>query len=179
MPIHRPRLRFRKILFPRLKKTKYVVVHHVAKRGRYSVQDIHQWHLNKKWAGIGYHYYVRKDGEIYRGRPRNRKGAHVNDEIHHYNSESIGVCFEGDFNTEEMGEKQLEASIMLLSVLSLGYGNIDICRHKDLDKRTSCPGKNFPMETLRERVESQKQKFIDLYGDPKEVNYKFLLKLLD
>ena len=179
MPIHRPRLRFRKILFPRLRKTKYVVVHHVARRGRYSVQTIHQWHLNKKWAGIGYHYYVRKDGEIYQGRPRNRKGAHVNDKIHRYNSESIGVCFEGDFNTEEMGEKQLEASIMLLCVLSLGYGNIEICRHKDLDKKTSCPDKNFPMETLCERVEAQKQKFIDLHGDPKEVNYKFLLKLLD
>lgn len=156
----------------------------MGRRGSYSVEDIHQWHLDRKtngkpWAGIGYHYYIRKSGEIYQGRPRNKKGAHVNDEVHNYNSVTIGVCFEGDFRTELMDEKQLEASIMLLSVLSLGYGNIDICKHSYLDRRTSCPGTNFPFPELIKRVHDQKQKFIDLYGDPKEVNYRFLLKRLD
>ena len=78
-----------------------------------------------------------------------------------------------------MEEKQQEASVMLLSVLSLGYGNKDICKHSYLDKRTTCPGKNFPFKELIKRVHDQKQKFIDLYGDPKDVNYKYLLKLLD
>lgn len=181
--IHHPKLKFREHLWCR-RGTKYIVIHHVGRRGSYSVEDIHQWHLDRKtngkpWAGIGYHYYIRKSGEIFQGRPRNKKGAHVNDEVHNYNSVTIGVCFEGDFRTEVMDEKQLEASIMLLSVLSLGYGNIDICKHSYLDRRASCPGDNFPFEELIKRVHDEKQKFIDLYGDPKEVNYRFLLKRLD
>lgn len=178
--IHHTKFTFTEPLTTRA-KTKYVVVHHVGKRGSYSVEDIHQWHLNRKppMAGIGYHYYIRKNGEIYEGRPRWKKGAHVNDKVHHYNSVSIGVCFEGNFNYDTMNDRQLDASIMLLSVLSLAYGDIVICRHKDLHARRDCPGDNFPMERLLGKVDAQKQAFIQLYGDPKEVDYKFLLKLLD
>lgn len=45
-----------------------VVLHH-AEAKTASVQDINRWHLERGWVGIGYHYYIRKDGSIYRGRP--------------------------------------------------------------------------------------------------------------
>lgn len=179
--IHHPEFKFREPLTTR-KETRYIVVHHVGKRGAFSVEDIHKMHLDRKcdplMAGIGYHYYIRKDGEIYEGRPRWKKGAHVNDEVHHYNSVSVGICFEGDFNYDKMEGQQLEASIMLLSVLSLAYGNAPICTHHYLDERRNCPGKNFPFQKLLHEVHVQKQRFIQLYGDPKEVDYKFLLKSL-
>lgn len=176
--IHHPEFKFREDLLTR-KKTRYIVVHHVGKRGSFSVEDIHKMHLNRDMAGIGYHYYIRKNGEIYEGRPRWKKGAHVNDKVHHYNSVSVGVCFEGDFNYDKMGDEQLEASIMLLSVLSLAYGNAEICTHRYLDSRRDCPGKNFPFPKLLHEVHVQKQRFIQLYGDPEEVDYKFLLKSLN
>lgn len=172
--IHHPELKFREDLLTR-RKTRYIVVHHVGKRGVFSVEDIHQMHLDRNMAGIAYHYYIRKDGEIYEGRPRWKKGAHVNDKVHHYNSVSVGVCFEGDFNYDKMRNEQLEASIMLLSVLSLAYGNAEICTHRYLDSRRDCPGKNFPFQKLLDEVHAQKLRFIQLYGDPKEVDYKFLL----
>ena len=179
--IHHPEFKFREDLLTR-KKTRYIVVHHVGKRGAFSVEDIHKMHLDRKcnppMAGIGYHYYIRKNGEIYEGRPRWKKGAHVNDKVHHYNSVSVGICFEGDFNYDKMEDKQLEVSIMLLSVLSLAYGNAEICTHHHLDSRRDCPGKNFPIQKLLRKVHTQKQRFIQLYGDPKEVDYKFLLKSL-
>ena len=179
--IHHPEFIFREKLLTR-KETKYIVVHHVGKRGAFSVEDIHKMHLDRKcdplMAGIGYHYYIRKDGEIYEGRSRWKKGAHVNDKVHHYNSVSVGICFEGDFNYDKMEDQQLEASIMLLSVLSLVYGNAPICTHHYLDERRNCPGKNFPFQKLLHEVHVQKQRFIQLYGDPKEVDYKFLLKSL-
>jgi N-acetyl-anhydromuramyl-L-alanine amidase AmpD len=181
---HQTNLKFREKLTPRT-QTKFIVVHHTAVTGdEQPVTLVHQWHLDRKtndkpWAGIGYHYYIRKNGEIYQGRPRDKKGSHVYiDEAHRYNSITIGVCFEGDFRTEVMDENQLEASVMLLSVLSLGYGNIDICTHRYLDRRTTCPGNNFPFKKLIKRVHDQKQRFIDLYGDPEEVDYSFLLKYL-
>jgi len=182
--IQHTKLNFRETLQQR-ESTKYIVVHHTAVAGNnHPVTDIHQWHLDRKcnppMAGIGYHYYIRKNGEIFTGRPMDKKGAHVYvDDKHKYNSISIGVCFEGDFNIEKMSEKQLDASIMLLSVLSLGYGGVDICTHRYLDRRTDCPGKNFPFQRLLQKVRAQKQRFIQLYGDPKEVDYSFLLKMLD
>lgn len=179
--IHHPEFKFREPLTTR-KETRYIVVHHVGKRGAFSVEDIHKMHLDRKcdplMAGIGYHYYIRKDGEIYEGRPRWKKGAHVNDKVHHYNSVSVGICFEGDFNYDKMEGQQLEASIMLLSMLSLAYGNAPICTHHYLDERRNCPGKNFPFQKQLHEVHVQKQRFIQLYGDPKEVDYKFLLKSL-
>lgn len=173
--IHHQEFKFREPLLTR-KETRYIVVHHVGKRGSFSVEDIHQMHLNRDMAGIAYHYYIRKDGEIYEGRPRWKKGAHVNDKVHHYNSISVGVCFEGDFNFDKMEDQQLEASIILLSVLSLAYGNAEICTHHYLDSRRDCPGKNFPFQKLLHEVHAQKQRFIQLYGAPKEVDYKFLLR---
>jgi N-acetyl-anhydromuramyl-L-alanine amidase AmpD len=77
-----------------------------------------------------------------------------------------------------MEDKQLEASILLLSVLSLTYGNAEICTHRYLDSRRDCPGKNFPFQELLNKVHAQKQRFIQLYGDPKDVDYNFLLKSL-
>ena len=179
--IHHPDFKFREDLLTR-KETKYIVVHHVGVRGSFSAEDIHQMHLNRKcnppMAGIAYHYYIRKNGEIYEGRPRWKKGAHVNDKVHHYNSVSVGICFEGDFNHDKMEDMQLEASILLLSVLSLAYGNAEICTHRYLDSRRDCPGKNFPFQELLNKVHAQKQRFIKLYGDPKEADYIFLLKSL-
>ena len=77
-----------------------------------------------------------------------------------------------------MEDKQLEASILLLSILSLAYSNAEICTHRYLDSRRDCPGKYFPFQNLLREVHTQKQRLIQLYGDPKEVDYKFLLKAL-
>ena len=46
--------------------TSEIILHH-AEASHASVEDINQWHLERDWAGIGYNYYVRKDGTIWRG----------------------------------------------------------------------------------------------------------------
>ena len=56
-------------------KPNKLVLHH-AEASKCSVQDIHYWHLNNGWSGIGYHYFIRKDGSIYKGRPDGAIGAH-------------------------------------------------------------------------------------------------------
>jgi hypothetical protein len=42
-----------------------------------SAEQIHGWHLGNGWAGIGYHYVIRKDGTIERGRPEWAIGSHA------------------------------------------------------------------------------------------------------
>ena len=53
-----------------------IVLHHSGVLVLQSVEAIHLYHKNKGWAGIGYHYYVRKDGSVYKGRPEEYAGAH-------------------------------------------------------------------------------------------------------
>ena len=174
MAIHQSNLKFTETLKKRT-ETNYIIIHHTEVRGRHDVKEVHQWHLNKGWAGIGYHYYIDKDGQIFECRPRDTWGAHVKS----HNNDSIGVCFEGNFDNEKMSEKQLEASVLLISVLSLAYGNAAIRGHRNFTPQKSCPGKNFPMKELLDRIKAQKQRIIRLYGDPKEVDFFFLLKSLD
>lgn len=124
-------------------KTEYIVLHHSVGCG--TPQSIHTSHLKAGYAGIGYHFYIRKNGKIYRGRPIDVIGAHCLN----YNGKSVGVCFEGNFEKEEMTEKQKTSGKELLNYLKKLYPNVYVKRHKDLNA-TLCPGKNFCFEEIVE-----------------------------
>lgn len=48
------------------------IICHNADASTCSIEDIDRWHKNNGWAGCGYHFFVRKDGSIYRGRPEDK-----------------------------------------------------------------------------------------------------------
>lgn len=118
-----------------------IVLHHAASNG--SVEHIHNIHLNNGWVGIGYHFYVRKDGSVYRGRSEDWVGAHT---VGH-NATKIGICAEGNFENETMPTAQKNAIIELLAYLFGKYGNLKVYGHKDLDA-TACPGRNYPFNEI-------------------------------
>jgi len=122
-------------------KTNYILLHHMAGNG--SADNVHSAHLKNGWAGIGYHFYVRKDGTVYRGRPMDKTGSHVSG----YNSQCLGVCFEGNFENETMSDLQLKAGQELVAYLRGIYPKAQIKRHKDLNA-TACPGRKFPFEKI-------------------------------
>lgn len=130
-------------LYPR-QTTDCVVLHHAAAKSA-SPDDIHRAHLARGWSGIGYHYYIRKDGTIYRGRPEKMTGGHCEGENYH----TIGICFEGNFMDETMPDKQLEAGRWLLDDIRKRHPNIHVVRHKDLNS-TSCPGTHYPFDKMTE-----------------------------
>ena len=120
-----------------------IVLHHAA-AAKCSVEDVHRWHLANGWAGIGYHFFVRKDGNVYRGRPIDAVGAHTYGE----NSDSIGICFEGNFEVETMPEAQKKAGAELVAYVKSLYRSIkEVSKHKD-HNATACPGKNFPFSEI-------------------------------
>lgn len=122
--------------------TEQIVLHHSGVTVRQSVEVIHNYHKNTNgWSGIGYHFYVRTTGEIYRGRPENTVGAHAVGA----NYNSIGICFEGNFSKEKMGEKQIKAGQELIAYLKEKYGISKVVGHRDIDN-SECPGKDFPMD---------------------------------
>ncbi len=131
------------MLLPR-NRTNYIVLHHRAGDG--TVESIHNQHINNGYSGIGYHFYIRKNGSIFRGRPINSIGAHCLN----YNYNSVGICFEGNFENEEMSVMQLNAGVEIVNYLKNLYPNAAIVGHKSL-YNTACPGKNFPMDKIKER----------------------------
>ena len=137
--------------FTRRSKTDEVILHH-AEASSATVWDINQWHLDNGWVGIGYHYYIRKDGSIYRGRPEWAVGAHATG----HNDRSIGICCEGAYMTETMPAAQLASLKALLRDIMERYGTMPIRRHRDVNS-TSCPGDNFPWEEAQNYMEEDNQ----------------------
>lgn len=121
--------------------TDRIILHHAAGNG--SVESVHNYHKSLEWSGIGYHYYVRKDGSIYRGRPEEMVGGHTSG----YNYCSIGVCAEGNFETESMSDAQREAIRALVLDIRTRYPDTQTIRHKDV-AATACPGKNYPFDYI-------------------------------
>lgn len=128
--------------------TTHIVLHHAAGDG--TAQAIHSYHKDALgWAGIAYHFYVRKDGSVYRGRPLDWNGGHTSG----YNRVAVGVCFEGNYETETMGEAQLAAGRELVRKLRTMYPAAAVVRHRDLNG-TACPGGNFPYAQMLEEETS-------------------------
>ncbi len=128
-------------------ETKLIVIHHRAGNG--DVESIHKLHLERGFSGIGYHFYVRKDGSVQKGRPIDAVGAHAVGA----NQTSVGVCFEGNFEEEkDMPIKQLQSGRKLVEYLKNLYPKAVIKGHREVQS-TACPGRFFPIEKLKEETD--------------------------
>lgn len=121
--------------------TDRIILHHAAGNG--TAESIHKYHVSLGWKGIAYHYYVRKDGTIYRGRPEDAVGGHTSG----YNSRSIGICAEGNFETDVMSNAQRDAIRELVLDIRTRYPDTQTIKHKDV-AATACPGKNYPFDYI-------------------------------
>ncbi|MDS0526950.1 peptidoglycan recognition protein family protein [Clostridium sp. SHJSY1] len=126
-----------------------LVYHHTAAEGL-TPENINKDHKGKGWGGIGYHFYIRKNGTIYRGRPEEYIGAHAIGK----NYDSIGICLEGDFEVEEPTEAQKSSLVKLSTDMIIKYNLKDAIGHRDVYE-TLCPGEKFPMEEIKERVRDE------------------------
>lgn len=104
-----------------------------------SVEDITQWHKEKGYNTIGYHYVVYLDGSIHIGRPVDKKGAHCKG----HNAKSIGVCYVGGRDakgsySDTRTEAQKEALLSLIKKLLAKYPNAKVYGHRDFAAK-ACP----------------------------------------
>ena len=106
-----------------------------------SAADIDSWHRDRGFKfGIGYHYVIRRNGEIEPGRPEWMIGAHC---LNH-NSHSIGVCYEGGLDirgqpADTRTAEQKAAMRQLLEDLHRRYPRAVIVGHHDLNPHKDCP----------------------------------------
>ena len=110
-----------------------------------SAAQIDSWHRERGFhLGIGYHYVIRRDGTIEPGRPEWMIGAHCHVKGHHYNSHSIGICYEGGLDARGQPDDtrtaaQKQTMRHLLEDLHERYPRAMIVGHRDLSHDRDCP----------------------------------------
>jgi len=120
-----------------------VVVHCSATKQSMDIgaEDIRGWHKGKGWDDIGYHYVIRRNGKVEKGRDVSIAGAHAKG--HNFNS--IGICLVGGIDDNSKADdnynlKQYNALIQLISFLEITFPIDDVLGHRDLPSvNKSCP----------------------------------------
>lgn len=96
--------------------------------------EIRQWHLARGWSDIGYHYVIRRNGEIEAGRALQTIGAHAKG----YNRHSIGVCLVGGKPDCNFTADQWESLHSLANELTAMHPGADLIGHNEVSPK-SCP----------------------------------------
>lgn len=132
-------------LFTPRKVTKFIAIHCAATPPSADIgaKEIRQWHRAKGWIDIGYHFVIRRDGRVEKGRPVNVVGAHVEG----HNSNSIGICMVGGITSDatkkaanNFTDAQFAALAELLRELKISYPEAEILGHRDFPGvRKDCP----------------------------------------
>lgn len=135
-----------------------IIVHQSASRWG-DAQAIDEWHRERGWNGIGYHfvicngflevglgYHERDDGLVQPGRHENEAGAHAKGN----NDDSIGICLIGV--GRQFTRWQYTHLLWLIEALCAAYPGIGldgVIGHYEVDpvNKPDCPG--FDMELVR------------------------------
>ncbi len=114
----------------------------------YTVQQIDQWHRQRGFRCIGYHFVIYRDGSVHEGRPIGEIGAHTSG----YNANSIGICYiggcaaDGKTPKDTRTEAQRAALIRLVADLKARYPRATVHGHNEFANK-ACPSfivKNDP-----------------------------------
>ena len=132
-----------------MRKIDMIVIHCSATRADVPLlpRQLDEMHRQRGFDGCGYHYYVRRDGEICTMRPVDRPGAHAKG----YNQHSIGVCYEGELDeqgrpADTRTELQKRSLRVLVRVLAMDFQTRRIVGHRDLSPDLDGDGVIEPKE---------------------------------
>ena len=126
------------------------------------VKEIDRWHKQRGFfnfasgLSIGYHYVIRRDGTVEKGRPDSEAGAHAKG----YNAHSLGICLVGGIDANGKPEnnftpEQWGALIELVVKLAKSY---HISRDKIIG-HNQVAAKDCPCFSVPEWIEEHKDIF--------------------
>ena len=105
---------------------RYIIVHDTGVPVDQSAATIDRYHREERgYSQIGYHWLVRKNGDLEQGRSENIVGAHVagkNLTIQSPNSHSIGIAMTGDQSLADTPTVQRDALVNKVAELCITYG---------------------------------------------------------
>lgn len=113
-------------------------------------------HVNERgFNDIGYHYVIKRDGVLEKGRDESVTGAHARG----HNHDSIGICLIGGkgrsgrdshSHASNFTHAQYETLRNLLKTLLMEYEGAEVYGHCDLDANKSCP--SFDVKSFLEGI---------------------------
>lgn len=119
---------------------KELIVHHSASPRDVKAERIREWHLERGFDDIGYHYIIEGDPvRLVYGRPVWVVGAHAPP-----NTGRLGLCIVGDNTKVEhrWNASQIRAAQSLIESIRLTFNGIQVKGHKKVGK-TECPGREI------------------------------------
>ena len=136
-----------------MRKIDLIVVHCSATREdrTFSEHDLEVCHRGRGFNGAGYHFYIRKNGDIKTTRPIERIGAHAKG----FNAHSIGICYEGGLSChgkpkDTRTEWQRPSLEVPIKALRSDYPEARVCGHRDLSPDRNGNGEIEPEEWIKE-----------------------------
>ncbi len=135
-----------------------IVIHHSA-TDRGGAKRFDQYHRKSNgWDELGYHFVIGNgtdtpDGYVEVGSRwhKQKHGAHCKTQGNYHNEHGIGICLVGNFEKEHPTPRQLASLRELVSFLcarcQIPVGRVTT--HRDVSKKTQCPGQNFDLAALR------------------------------
>lgn len=122
---------------------KYIVVHCAATPPSMDIgaKEIDRWHRQRGFRCIGYHYVIRRDGNVETGRDLDEVGAHVEG----YNSVSYGVCMVGGVTESGVPDNnftspQFTSLVKIIEQLLVRAPKAEVLGHRDIPGvRKACP----------------------------------------
>jgi N-acetyl-anhydromuramyl-L-alanine amidase AmpD len=122
--------------------TNLIVVHCAATKPTMDigVREIRSWHVQQGWLDVGYHFVIRRNGDVENGRPHDVVGSHVKG----HNSYSLGICLVGGIDSkgkpqDNFTPEQMNSLHLLLLAQKRTYPQAKIVGHRDLDSGKACP----------------------------------------
>lgn len=108
------------------------------------VNEIRQWHTDKGWSDIGYHFVITRDGLVQTGRPIETPGAHARG----HNDFSIGVCLVGGMDKKGKAvfnytQAQMDSMKGFISHLQKKYPKAILKGHNEVSSK-DCPCFDVP-----------------------------------
>tara|TARA_R110000782_G_scaffold156311_2_gene248425 strand:- start:65 stop:490 length:426 start_codon:yes stop_codon:yes gene_type:complete len=103
-----------------------------------NIETVRGWHLARDFDDIGYHYFIRKNGEVKTGRdinliPASQRG---------HNTGSIAICLSG---SKEFTQNQFKSLRGLIEDYEKVLGmSLKIRLHNEVNEGKTCP--NFTLE---------------------------------
>ena len=110
-----------------------------------NIHTIKQWHLQRGFSDVGYHYFINKVGKLEIGRRIKTVGAHSRGQ----NSSSIGICLSGKKTvlfTDMQFKTLAKLCFNLIDVFDLSVN--EIYAHNNFNPGKTCP--NFLVESFIE-----------------------------
>ena len=117
----------------------------------FSQQALEAAHRQRGIDGIGYHFYIRRNGDIRSTRPIEKPGAHARG----YNAHSIGICYEGGLDSHGLAKDtrtswQRHSLRVLVRVLLSDHPGASVVGHRDLSPDLNHNGEIEPMEWTKQ-----------------------------